>query len=382
MTNIRHTFALALAAALTFAGVGCHESGGVHDITNNTRTATKPHAPANPGMDSAERFGFRPTSPAAPSQPQAAAPAFQWKTPPGWQPLAPQPMRDLNFAAGDPPLIECFLTTFSSSGGGVAANVNRWRQQMGLAPDSADAIDALPAIEVLGFRGTLVELDGTYSGMRGDQQAEESKMFAAFVPVGDRAVTIKMIGPADQVEAERENFKMFVTSLAVAAPVETAHAHGHSEEADGGAVHEAIGDLAFEVSSDWKRTGDRPMRLVTYQLGDAGETECYISPLSGDGGGVNANLNRWLGQMGQAPLDANGLNALPTISVLGQDVSLLETGGTYTSMRGETKDDYALIGVFVIQDGTAYSIKLIGPKKDVTANRTAFTAFCESLHIH
>ncbi len=365
---------------LPLIGLGCHESGGVHQI-DTTRTATKPHAPAKPGMDSAERFGFR-KAPQMASAPQSA-PMFQWMTPEGWQVLAPRPMRDLNFAVGDPPSIECFVSSLSASGGGVAANVNRWRQQMGLAPESAETIDALPKVDVLGYPGSLVELEGTYSGMRGDQNAENSMMLAVFVPAGDRTVTIKMIGPADQVSAERDNFAKFATSLqgnASDAPTQTAAADAH--ESGEGTAHESVGGLAFDVPQEWKQAGQRPMRLVTYTLGAAGETECYISPLSGTGGGAEANVNRWLGQMGQPPLNADALAALPTITVLGQDVFLVETGGTYTSMRGETKSDYALTGVFVTMDDTSYSIKLIGPKADVTANRAAFTAFCESLHVH
>lgn len=386
----RKIFALTLATALGVAGVGCYESGGVHTI-DTTRTATKPHAPAKPGMDSAERFGFRPS----PQTATAAAPAplpFQWETPPGWQILAPQPMRDLNFAVGDPPSTECFLSVLSASGGGVAANVNRWRQQMGLAPDSAEAIDALPPIEVLGLRGTLVELEGTYSGMRGDQNAENSKMLAAFIPAGGQTVTIKMIGPAEQVNAERESFLSFVSSLAVSDAVaashtdagdqETSHAHADAGEDSGDLLHESVGGIAFDVPRDWERTGERPMRLVTYTLGAEGETECYISPLSGAGGGTEANLNRWLNQMGQPPMDADTIAALPTLSVLGQDVPLLQTVGTYTDMRGASNVDYSLAGVFVPQDGTSYSVKLIGPQADVAANRAAFIAFCESLHVH
>lgn len=290
-------------------------------------------------------------------------------------------MRDLNFAVGDPPMTECFVTIFGSSGGGVAANVNRWRQQMGLAPESAEVIDALPAIEVLGFRGVLVELNGTYSGMRGDQNAEGSKMLAIFISAGDSAATIKMIGPADQVTSERENFATFARSLKVRAP-EAPTQSAAAQEASGGTEHVSIGGLDFQVPSEWTPGGERPMRLATYTLGTTGKTECYISPLSGTGGGEEMNLNRWLNQMGQPPMSADALAALPKLNILGQSVSLLETNGTFTSMRGETKENYALAGVFITLNDTSYSIKLIGPQADVAANRATFIAFCESLHVH
>jgi len=381
MTLFRHMTALSIATLIAMAGLGCTEkSGGVHQIeASDLRTTTKGHPPVDVAMTSAKRFGFTKSSSTTPVAP--AAPAFEWITPESWQILAPQPMRDLNFAAGDPPMTECYVSIMGSSGGGVAANVNRWRQQMGLAPESEETIDALPAINVLGFRGVLVELEGTYSGMRGDQQAEDSKLLAVFVPAGDSALTIKMIGPADQVNSERENFATFARSLKVRtaeAPTQTAA----TRETSGSTEHVSIGGLDFEVPSDWKRGGERPMRLATYALGATDEAECYISPLSGSGGGEEMNLNRWLNQMGHAPMSASALAALPKLNILGQSVSLLETGGTYTSMRGETKENYALAGVFITLEDTSYSIKLIGPQQDVAANRATFIAFCESLHVH
>lgn len=380
MPRIRLFSPLLLAALFAVGGVACQQkSGGVHEMTS--RTATKAHAPADPNMSSAQRFGFG-TAPQTASVAQTA-PQFQWETPAGWQMLAPKPMRDINLAVGDQ--TECFVSALSASAGGLAANVNRWRQQMGLAPESEETIAALPSIEVMGYSGTLVEIEGTYSGMRGDQNAEGYKMLAAFVPAGDRTVTIKMIGPADEVGAERDNFGLFAQSLSVSEPAETAqdhtHDHDHAEHASD-VVHDSAGDLAFEVPAYWKRVGERPMRLVTYVLGTVGETECYISPLSGTGGGVEANLNRWLGQMGQPPLDAAAIDALPKLSVLDQEVSLLETSGTFTSMRGETKSGYAMVGVFLPMSDTSYSLKIIGPEEDVTANKAAFVAFCESLHTH
>jgi hypothetical protein len=373
-----------LAAFAALGTLGCQEkSGGIHTMT--TRMATEPHAPADPEMSSAERFGFRmPQQP--PTMPVAQGPAFQWETPVGWENLPPRPMRDINLAVGDE--TECYVSALSATGGGLAANVNRWRQQMGLAPESEEWIAALPSINVMGGEGRLVELDGTYSGMRGDQNAEGYKMLAAFVPAGERTVTIKMIGPAEHVTAERENFELFAASLSLNEPKPAAHAqdhaghdHGADAEHEEGGSHESVGALAYEVPAGWQRAGDQPMRLVTYVIG-SGETECYISPLSGTGGGVAANLNRWLGQMGQQPMDADAIAALPKLSVLGQEVALMETSGTYSGMRGGTKPGYALVAVFVPSSGTSYSVKLIGPEEEVAANKAAFIAFCESLHTH
>jgi hypothetical protein len=379
----KYSFSLVTGIVLLAAAAGCYESGGVHEITQ-TREAKNAHAPTSLDMSSAARFFGPQAAQQMASTENSIRPSLEWKTPPGWQNLPPAPMREINLAAGDPPMTECYVSSLPVSGGGLEANVNRWRQQMGLAPDSADAIYSLPDVQVLGHVGKLVELNGTYAGMRGDEQREDAKMLAAFVPAGDRAITVKMIGPAEQVDAERENFDFFLSSLAepgVAAAVpETPHAAEH--EGGESTIHEEVGGIAFDVPQEWTRTGERPMRLVTYTLNESGETECYISQLSGDGGGVDANLNRWASQMGQSPLSPEAIEALPKIAVLDNDVPVLETAGTFTSMRGESKEGYGLIGVFLPLGDTSYSIKLIGPEEEVAAAKDEFIAFCESLHIH
>jgi len=374
----KYSFHLVAGTVLFVAAAGCYESGGVHEM--QTREAKRAHAPTSPDMSAAARFFGPQAAQQMASTENSIKPSLEWKTPPGWQNLPPAPMREINLAAGDPPMTECYVSSMPQSGGGLEANVNRWRQQMGLAPDSAEAIYSLPDVQVLGHVGKLVELSGTYAGMRGDQQREDAKMLAAFVPAGDRAITVKMIGPAEQVNAERENFDLFLSSLAE--PNATTRTAEHDHGGEGDTVHEEAGGVAFDVPKDWSRTGERPMRLVTYTLGESGETECYISQLSGPGGGVDANLNRWQGQMGQQSLSTDEIEALPKLTVLDREVPLLETAGTFTSMRGESKDGYALIGVFVPLEGASYSIKLIGPETEVNEAKDAFITFCESLHVH
>ena len=121
------------------------------------------------------------------------------------------------------------------------------------------------------------------------------------------------------------------------------------------------------------------MRLVTFTIGEA---ECYVTVLSGGGGGVPMNLNRWLGQLGLPPLSEETLQNMTPINMLGAPTPLLEAAGTYTGMSGDPRPGYALLGIASVVSGQGVFVKMIGPDAEITAEKENFIAFCESLHAH
>ena len=80
----------------------------------------------------------KPASMAAmPVAPQdSSAPQIKWKTPEGWTEVPPSSMRYASFSVSgeEGGKIDISVVTFPGEGGSNADNVNRWRQQIGLAP--------------------------------------------------------------------------------------------------------------------------------------------------------------------------------------------------------------------------------------------------------
>jgi hypothetical protein len=133
-----------------------------------------------------------------PSQPAPLA----WETPAGWTQVAPTMMRVANFQAGSPD-VECYVTVLGGMAGGVLANVNRWRDQLGQPPIDASAVSALEQVTQLGEEAVLVEIDG------GDQG-----MIATVGQHGAESVFVKMVGPKEQVFAQKAAFVALCKSLA------------------------------------------------------------------------------------------------------------------------------------------------------------------------
>lgn len=75
--------------------------------------------------------------PAASAEP---SPKFSWPVPEGWTPLPPGQMQVAKFAVPerDGGKAEVAVSTFPGDTGGMLANVNRWRKQLGL-PETDDA---------------------------------------------------------------------------------------------------------------------------------------------------------------------------------------------------------------------------------------------------
>jgi len=141
------------------------------------------------------------------------------------------------------------------------------------------------------------------------------------------------------------------------------------------------GDLSFKTPEGW--TSEPPtskMRVAQYKLpGDAGDASLVIYYFGqGQGGKVEDNFDRWVGQMQQTRDKAKTEN----LTVNGMAVTLLDVSGTYSGdMRGgsQTPQPNSRMRAAVIETPKGnYYIKLTGPDKTVTRWNDAFMAFIKS----
>ena len=138
---------------------------------------------------------------------------FTWKVPDGWTLKPGVPMRDLSFNFGDSGEGECDLSRLPGAGGGLTANVNRWRNQMGLPPIGDAEVIALPKRPMFGLDGTFVDISGAFSGMGGGPAKENYRMLGVIVASDAGAVFVKMTGPAELIAANQPKFDAFCASL-------------------------------------------------------------------------------------------------------------------------------------------------------------------------
>ncbi len=309
---------------------------------------------------------------------------FTFATPAGWRALPPGIGRDAGFVAGPDGAVRI---TLSRAGGDLLANVNRWRGQMGQAPITQEAVEALPTREVLGTSAVRVEIEGSYTSMRGTKTAAAT-MLGLVVPRPGQSVFVKMVGPTAAVKAERERFEAFATSIeAAAAPsMHTGHppVAGHPPvpghpPAGGSSRAPDPAAIAWDVPEGWTASAATPPRLGTFKPKDATQAECLVTVLRGSGGGVAANMNEWRRQMGQAKLTPNEYTALQRIPVLGVDAVYIKVEGDYKGKSGEDETDAILYGLIAPREHDTVFVKMWGPASELEGEEERFLAFCRSL---
>jgi hypothetical protein len=130
-----------------------------------------------------------------------------------------------------------------------------------------------------------------------------------------------------------------------------------------------------------KAENSSPMRKATYRVAKAeGDTEDAELTVTQVGGGVEPNIKRWAGQLGQQ-MDAVKREAR---TVNGLKVTVVEMHGTYSGMAmpgapaGPAKPGFALLGA-IVETSTPTFFKLTGPDKTVAASRGDFDRLVGSL---
>lgn len=348
------------------------------------------------GATSAQRFGGMGVSQNASAHGESEVP-LEWDVPEGWGELPSSGMRLANLQPAGNPEAECTLIILQGSGGGLAANLNRWANQMGLEDLDQAAIDALPRRNLLGMPATEIRLDGAYSGM-GDTAQEGFALLGLVLPSEAFTIFVKLTGPAALVDAESEAFRAFCASIR---PKPTGHyegdGHDHGSEAaadagstpsgghgEGGEALVSSGTegraaARYEVPTGWRDLGPRSLRIVNLQASE--ETQCYVIELVGEAGGELANLNRWAGEVGAAHLDEAGVAALERVELLGASCPLIEVSGEYSGMGGGEGAGRTVLGTLLIRSTSSVFVKMVGPSEEVAANRDAFIEFCASLEV-
>jgi len=132
-----------------------------------------------------------------------------WTAPDGWRRGPARSMRLVTYFAGK---AECYVAVLGGDGGGVVANANRWRGQMGAPPYGRDEFARLPRLDVLGGEAVVVEARGRYRGM-GGEEVDDAALLGAIRILRRGAVFVKMVGPAADVDAARADFETFCRSL-------------------------------------------------------------------------------------------------------------------------------------------------------------------------
>ena len=145
--------------------------------------------------------------------PQVEAPknksnGFNWKKPESWIPSSGSSIRLASFnvpfsgGIGDLSVIQ-----LAGTGGGVEANVNRWRRQLNLEPQSLSEIEK----EMIEKKGGL----GVYNIIRIINEEMDSAFLCAILPAGNQTLFVKLSAKPQGIREIEIEFISFCSSLII-----------------------------------------------------------------------------------------------------------------------------------------------------------------------
>jgi hypothetical protein len=257
--------------------------------------------------------------------------------------------------------------------------VNMWRQQVGQEPLTADQVStALSDVEVAGAKGKLFEINGSRDGkaLRIVTAMQHGRSGASWF--------YKLSGDEALVEQQKPTFLDFVKSIkfkedsgapAAAAPVAAASAPATTPAvpAPGAASAQAAESSSFKwtVPAGWQETAPGQMQVAKFSVPETGgaKAEVAVSIFPSDTGGTLANVNRWLGQLGQTPV---------VEADLGKYVKPLEGGPEGAQLVELPGDDKRIIGAIIPREGRWWFYKMTGGTPAVNAARDAFISFAKA----
>lgn len=176
-----------------------------------TAPSAEPSAAPGAAVPGAAVPGATPPA-VAPAPPAVAGDgSLTWKAPDGWTlAAATNSMRYATFsvAAGDGGKGELAITHFPGNVGSDLENVNRWRQQVGLAPvDQAGLVPLVTKLSAGPKSMSLIDVTGT-----------ETRLAAGWTRHGAETWFFKFTGPDALVGAEKAKFTAFLETVRFTRP--------------------------------------------------------------------------------------------------------------------------------------------------------------------
>ena len=167
-------------------------------------------APEEPAVGGGAMAGAGAASPAAGGGEGGAMPKPKWQVPDDWKAqTAPQMVHSKwTVTAGNGASADVTVSVFPGETGGLTANLNRWRSQVGLPPAPEAELTALKDnFDVLGGKATLADFRGT-----SPESGNETRIVAAVVRRDGFSWFYKLLGAPAAIEAHREAFVRFIQS--------------------------------------------------------------------------------------------------------------------------------------------------------------------------
>ncbi len=175
---------------------GCDDPEGV--VVTETRPTTTRDTPPLLDATSDQRFRNAQPSPVTGEAPEH------------WLALPASQFRDLNYRFGESGFGEVYVTI---AAGSELDNVNRWLDQFSAPRVTAASLAEMRRVPIAGTTGVWVEASGRYNSGMGSPPRDGYGLAGVIVEHKGRTLTLKMVGPASEVQEQHAALEAFAATL-------------------------------------------------------------------------------------------------------------------------------------------------------------------------
>jgi len=310
-----------------------------------------------------------PTNTAAPRMPGGLAPTAGTAVtiPPNWEPQPLSQMRQASFLVkGDNGAIaDVSFVSLGSAAGNVLENVNRWLGQLGQPPITERKLGEM-AQRLHTSLGdvTIVDLTGLPANA---DPARDGRIVAAMVTTANATLFFKMRGNTDLTEAQKSDFIKWV-----AAVCDSQTQTGSSQVEAAAPQTTSAPPIKWSTPEGWTEVPPSSMRYASFSAptDDGDKIDISVVTFPGDGGSDADNINRWRGQMGLSPVDANSVTS---------QVAPLKTENATFSTTDIAGNKTRTIAAWTRRGGRVWFFKATGSTAAVEKEKPNFVKFIESV---
>jgi hypothetical protein len=302
--------------------------------------------------------------------------------PEGWQEVKPEGMRVASYQISGPEgkVAQVAIIPLPGKSSIQLESVNMWRSELGLKPLDSDQLKtASQETQVGDAKGILVDMTAETAGPKG-----LNRTVGALAERGNIMWFVKMTGDNTLVGEQKDKFAAFLKSLEfhegahgqptqVAANTPPAPSVDKPISSNTEKLPAASSEPNFKAPANWTEKTPGPMVQRAFTVsGEDGQAEVTISRFPGETGGMIANVNRWRGQLGLAPLPAGEANqAIERVEIGGKkDSYLIDIKGT--SRAGKPA---RMVALGVPYKGETWFFKLMGDEPVIAKEKDAFVRF-------
>ena len=378
MKHLVHLNALPVAAAIVFMMAGCgRDNVKVYKVDSSDAPVTPPPATTPATMPTTMPDGM-------PVPDNSGQPKLKYTLPEGWKEKPLTQLRVASFEISENgKTADVSVIPLGAMSGGDAANVNRWRGQVGQAPLDEDALTKLAEkVEVADQPADLYDLAGTSPG-----SGDAERIIGTILHSDTATWYFKMSGDANLAEKQKGSFIAFLKSvefnkLATPSTMDLSQlppSHpaipGMDSAAQTPPAADAAGKPTWTVPADWQEGQLAQFLVAKFVIGSGDASAAVnVSSLAGEGGGLLPNINRWRGQLGQPPVTDADIAALPTVDATDVKATLVDIAGTDARSGKPAR----LVGMIVPLGGQTWFYKLMGDANVVAQQKDALIKFVQS----